>query len=93
MGVGADHGDTSWFSGSEEVKPKKRRERPSHLSNGKGCVERKVEGGKGNRSRAESARGQACSVWAGGLWEEVRRWGLAYAPSYSLGSPHKELTL
>ena len=37
--------------------------------------------------------GQACSVWAGGLWEEARRWGLAYAPSYSLGSPHKELTL
>ena len=41
-GGGADRGDTSWFSGSEEMKPKKRRERPSHLSNGKGRVERKV---------------------------------------------------
>ena len=54
-------------------------------------MERKVEGGRENRSRVSRGPGMLCL--GEGLWAEARRWGLAYAPSYSLASLHEELML
>lgn len=47
----------------------------------------------GEKTGVEESAGEPRHALSGrGLWAEARRWSLAYAPSYSLGSLHEELT-